>query len=176
MPVNWAKPSWCSTDEMGSQSDSAMKNDRPMSLGGKIFFGLCFVVGWATIAFGFWTLFGRKQNAPTYSLELGLGLNIVHDAIFAPVAFVAGFLISRLIPKHFRASITWGLATSVVVMLLGIVQIRDYGKKPDNATIDPLNYTTAVSTVLVVVWLIVAVIVTTTAVRRSRANRPAPDA
>ena len=58
-----------------------------------------------------------------------------------------------------RAPVRAGLFASAVVILVGWAALRGYGRDhvPDNPTVDPLDYGSAVLTVLAVIWGAVAV-------------------
>jgi hypothetical protein len=54
-----------------------------------------------------------------------------------------------------RRPVRAGLFATFVVVLVGWAPLRGYGRDrvPDNPTVDPLDYATAIPTVLTVVWL-----------------------
>ena len=140
-----------------------------------IVFWLALLVGWSIIAFGLLKLFGNSaQNRPAYTFSLLLGLNIVHDLLVPPVACAVGYFVSRFAPAAIRAQIGFGLFASALIVVVGFVPFRGYGRRPDNPTVLPLDYTTALLTVLGVVWATVALLI---AVRQLRnrsigSNRP----
>ena len=72
-------------------------------------------------------------------------------------------------PAACSAPVRAGLFASIVVILVGWAALRGYGRDqvPDNPTVDPLNYGTAVLTVLLTVWAAVA-LWAGFAIRRSR--------
>ncbi len=67
----------------------------------------------------------------------------------------SGSLLARFLPRCLRApGPAPALFASAVVLLVGWAALRGYGRDqvPDNPTVDPLHYGTAVLTVLAVVW------------------------
>ena len=64
-----------------------------------------------------------------------------------------------------------GLFASFVVVLVGWAPLRGYGRDqvPDNPTVGPLDYASAIATVLVVVWLLVAAWIAASWLRRRAA-------
>ena len=83
-----------------------------------------------------------------------LGLDILHDAVIAPIACAAGIVLTRLLPRGWVAPVRAGLFASAAVMIVGWAALRGYGraKVPDNPTVDPLHYGEAVLVVLALVW------------------------
>jgi hypothetical protein len=165
---------------MGSQSCGAVTNNpnaNERSPGG-IFFWLMFALGWLVIAVGLWKIFHNiGPDNPRYTFSLAVGLNIFHDAVVPPVACAVGWLISRIAPRRIRAQICWGLFASAIVMLIGYAPFRGFGRHEDNLTILPLNYTTAILTVLGVVWVIVALLIAVPFAREKlRRSSSTPDA
>lgn len=113
-------------------------------------------VGWALIGFGLARLvldggFGHVLDVGTWVV----GLDLVHDLAFAPVATVVAIGVLVVVPRGWRAPLLAGLGTTVVVLLLAWPLLGGYGRT-DNPTELPLDYPTAVATVLGVVWGLVA--------------------
>jgi hypothetical protein len=118
------------------------------------------LVGGGIMVFG---LRGLLDAAPaTRPAEVGLGflgLDLLHDAVLAPLACVVGALLTRFLPRPFRAPVRAGLFASFVALLVGWPALRGYGRDqvPDNPTVDPLSYGTALLTVIAIIWAAVAV-------------------
>jgi len=118
------------------------------------------LIGGGIMAFG---VMGLLEAAPaTRPAEVGLallGLDLLHDAVIAPLVCVAGIVLARLLPPALRPPVRAGLFASALVILVGWAPLRGYGRDqvPDNLTVDPLDYGTAVITVLGVVWVATAI-------------------
>lgn len=103
---------------------------------------------------------GLLENAratePPASLAWLVGADLVHDLLIAPAACLVGVLLTRALPRPWRAPIRGALFATAIVLAVGWAPLRGYGRAtvPDNPTVQPLHYGTAVATVLVVVWLI----------------------
>jgi hypothetical protein len=118
------------------------------------------LVGTPMMLFGVVALVQHTDATPPSSfLKLFLGGNVVHDAIVAPVAAAVGVLIIRRLPHISRGPVRAALFASAIAVGIAWPALRGYGRMraPDNTTVQPLNYATAVATVLAVVWLICAI-------------------
>jgi hypothetical protein len=120
-------------------------------------FWVAAVVGAGLMAYG---AIGLLDAAPAtrpgpVALRL-LGLDVLHDAVIAPLACAVGWVVVRRFPGWARRPVRAGLFASAVVLLVAWPALRGYGRArvPDNPTVQPLHYGTAVVTVLVVVWLL----------------------
>ncbi len=140
---------------------------------GRVFwFGV--VVGGALMAFGARGLVLHASAVrPANFATWFVGGDLLHDAVIAPTACVLGAVVGRVVPDILRAPVRAGLFTSAIVVAVAWTPLHGYGRAtvPDNATVDPLDYSTAVLTVVAVVWAIVAVWVAAGIARRSRASR-----
>ena len=101
-------------------------------------------------------------DEPTLDIELGrfqsLMSDIVHDLVVAPIAALIAIVVIRRAPAITRAPLRAALFGSAVVVAVAWPALRGYGRMrtPDNASVQPLNYATAVATVVAVVWVISA--------------------
>jgi hypothetical protein len=126
------------------------------------------VLGGGLMVFG---AFGLLDAAPaTRPAQVGLGLvtlDVVHDALIAPAACLIGWILVRALPSRVGRPVRAGLFASAVLLLVAWPALRGYGRDhvPDNATVAPLHYGTAVATVLAVVWVAVAVWILAAATR-----------
>jgi hypothetical protein len=113
-------------------------------------------------------------------LEWFVGADIAHDALVAPAACVVGFAIARLVPAPARAHVRAGIFASAIVVAIAWAPLHAYGhaNAAGNSSVEPLNYATAVPTVLVAVWALTAGWFAVTAFRRRNQSRgaeqPAP--
>ena len=134
---------------------SATEHSKPGGFG----FWLAVVIGVGVMAFGVMGLLhAAPATRPLQVLRDGIGLDLVHDLVLAPIACGAGILLTRLLPPPWRAPVRAALFATVMVLLVSWPALRGYGRAivPDNPTVDPLNYSTAVLTVVALVWLAAA--------------------
>jgi hypothetical protein len=116
------------------------------------------VVGLGIMAFGIKGLLDAAPATRPDQVAFGaIGLDVLHDALVAPIACAVGLVMTRFLPWRLRAPVRAGLFASAAVILVGWAALRGYGRAsvPDNHTVDPLDYGTAVVTVLGFVWLTV---------------------
>ncbi len=114
---------------------------------------------------------------PSSYLRFFVGSDLVHDAIVAPIAGVIAFLVLRRLPPTTRSPIRAALFGSAIVIAIAWPALRSYGRMraPDNKTVQPLNYATAVATTVVVVWAACALWLIILVVReRARRTRNIP--
>ncbi len=118
------------------------------------------LVGIPMMAWGVYTIFLHQLGNPPASVaRFFIGGDVIHDVIVAPIAALVGVVILRRIPTVARAQVRAALFTSAIVVAIAWPGIREYGRMraPDNASVQPLNYATAVATVVAVVWFICGV-------------------
>jgi hypothetical protein len=113
------------------------------------------VVGYAVIAFGAMGLL-RAVPAATAGVVAAwvLGADLLHDLVVAPLVCVTGFAFARLVPRPWSAPVRIGSIATAVVLVVAYPVLRGFGRHtaPGNGSVLPLDYTTAVLTVLGVVW------------------------
>lgn len=116
-------------------------------------------VGGPITAFG---VRGLLDAAPaTRPVQSGfgvVGLAVVHDAVVAPLACVIGLLLVARLPEALRGPVRAGLIASATSLLVAWPALRGSGRArvPDNPSVQPLDYGTAIATVLAVTWVLVA--------------------
>jgi hypothetical protein len=126
-------------------------------------------IGGAIGAYGLHGLLGAAPSTrPPQALLGALGLNLVHDAVLAPIACLVGLVLTRWLPARLRLPVRAGLFATLVVLVVGWAPLRGYGRDrvPDNPTVDPIDYTTSVPTALAVVWLLTFVSIAGAWIRR----------
>jgi hypothetical protein len=139
---------------------SAERQPEPSVEPGGAGFWIGAVIGIGIMVFGAMGLLDASPATRPGQVIFGLvGLDLLHDALVAPLACAIGLVLTRLLPARMRAPIRAGLFASAVVILVGWAAWRGYGRDsvPDNPTVDPLDYGSAVLTVLAMVWGAVAV-------------------
>ena len=119
-------------------------------------FWIALVVGTAIMAFG---VRGALTNAagthPAAMFSWIAGGDLLHDAILMPIVLVVGALLARLVREPWRTPLRAGVLLSVLLLAIAWPALRGYGRArvPDNPTVQPLDYSTAVLTVLGIVWI-----------------------
>jgi hypothetical protein len=122
---------------------------------GWLFWG-AFVVGWAMIAFGVWTVFDRAGS--THPLGLGawfVGLTLAHDLILAPAISLAAVLLVPRLPPRARGVVLIAAIVSAVLVLLSLPPLL--GDPADNPSILPRNYVAGLAISITVTWAVAGV-------------------
>ena len=111
-------------------------------------------VGWAGIAWGVIGIFSNSlETRPANLARFVVGGALLHDLLVAPLAIVAGVLLTRAVPGRARAPVQAALAISAVVALFAFPLVRGYGLAANNPTSLPHNYGLNLLVVLGVVWV-----------------------
>lgn len=129
------------------------QSEQPDELGAGFWVGA--VIGIGIMAFGIKGLLDAAPATRPGQVAFGaIGLDVLHDALIAPVVCVIGALLSRFLPRSVRAPVRAGLFATAIAIVVGWAALRGYGRAyvPDNPTVDPLSYGTALLTVLAIVW------------------------
>jgi hypothetical protein len=111
-----------------------------------------------------------RSTPPSSFLRFFVGGDLVHDFVVAPVAVAVGLLVVRRFPARLRAPLRAALFASAVLVAIAWPALRGYGRArvPDNPTVDPLDYGTAIASALAVVWAGAACWVAAIVLRRRR--------
>ena len=112
-------------------------------------------VGGALMAVGIIGIIAGKGVAT--SLDIGawlVGADVAHDFVLAPLACLIGAVVARALPRWCRAPVQAAVLVTGVLLIVVFPALRGYGhdRVPDNQSVQPLDYTTATLTALVVVW------------------------
>lgn len=141
--------------------------------GGALFW-LSSAVGGGILLFGVLGLLRHQaQTVPSNWLTFVLGAVVAHDALWAPAVGLASLLVVRLIPARVRPALQGTLLVSAAVVLVSIPVLTGRGRNPNNPSILPGHYGTALLEVLAVVWAAGAV-AALLALRRPPAAGDAP--
>lgn len=127
-------------------------------------------VGGAIFAFGIRGFVEDElQTRPGDWLKWVVGGLFTHDAILAPVAIVAGWLLTRLIPVAVRGGIQATLAVAATVVVMAYPVVKAAGREPDNPSLLPHDYGKNLAIVVAII-LVTGVVLTfaRAAQRRSR--------
>jgi hypothetical protein len=121
-------------------------------------FWIGLVVGFAIMAYGIrGALINHVATQPARFAIWLVGADLLHDAIVAPVVCSFGWLLTRVVPRPWRAPVRAGLMTTALVVAIGWIPLRGYGRLSDNPSLEPLNYATAMLTAIAIVWIACAV-------------------
>jgi hypothetical protein len=86
---------------------------------------------------------------------LGGGL-LLHDLVLVPIVLALVWAIGRVAPPVVRAPLRVGVLGSALIIAIAWPALRGYGDRPDNPTVHPLDYGSAVLTALAILWVAVA--------------------
>ncbi|MGQ0826321.1 MAG: hypothetical protein ACT4OX_15035 [Actinomycetota bacterium] len=147
-----------------------MSERAPDELGTR--FWIFAVLGAAVMAYGVWG--ALDESAATHPRSLAtwiVGADLLHDFLIAPLVATVGAAIARVVREPWRTPVRAGVIVTAVVVVVGFPAWGGYGRDrvPDNTSVAPLDYTTAILTVLSGVWLGAAL----WALARARAARHA---
>ncbi len=105
------------------------------------------VAGW-----GGWTLLTNQRPDQLVAAAVWLaGGVIAHDFVLAPAVLVAGWLLVRVLPRWMRGPATAGAVVLGTVTLVAIPVLGGWGRRADNPSLLPRDYSSG--------WILVATIV-----------------
>lgn len=129
--------------------ERAAARDAP---GGPLFW-LSTAIGGGIILFGVLGLLRHhEQTVPSNWLKFVLGAVVAHDALWAPAVGLASLAFVRVVPGRVRPALQGTLLVSAAVVLVSIPVLTGRGRNPNNPSILPGHYGTALLEVLAVVW------------------------
>lgn len=114
--------------------------------------------------------FDRRANFVAFLI----GADLAHDLVFAPLVCLVGWAARRACPARAWPPVRFGLIASGVLLLLALPGLRDTGAASGNPTIQPLDYASAFTTTIAVVWIIAALWLAAlrVALRSGRSQKP----
>ncbi|MEQ1702701.1 MAG: hypothetical protein ABMA25_21535 [Ilumatobacteraceae bacterium] len=129
------------------------------------------IVGWVMIAIGVRSALGDARDAHPFALVVHvIAFDVVHDVVVAPLLFLGGWLIGKIVPGFARGPVRAAAAASALFVVFSYPLVRRWGKRPTNSSTLPLEYGRNLVVILAAVWLIAAVVI----VRRAIVARHMP--
>lgn len=129
-----------------------------MTGAGRLRFWITAAIGWAVIA---WGVVGIVSNSldtrPANLARFVVGGALLHDLLVAPLAILAGVLLTRTVPARARAPVQAALAITALVALFAFPLVRGYGLAANNPTSLPHNYGLNLAIILGVIWAVAGV-------------------
>jgi hypothetical protein len=136
-------------------------------------FWIALVAGGAIMAFGVRGALQQSAAVQPAAFSVWIvGADVVHDFVLTPVVLLGGAVVARALREPWRTPIRAGLLLSALLVAIGWPALRGYGRAqvPDNHSVQPLNYATALATALAVVWIGVGIWCAVRVLRRSGVN------
>jgi hypothetical protein len=135
-------------------------------------FWIGLILGIAIMLFG---IAGALVNAgathPVQFVTWLVGSDLLHDAVVAPAACAIGWLVLVTMPASLRAPVRAGLIATAVLVGVAWAPLHGYGRLPDNPSLAPLDYGTALLTTVGAVWVACAIWGAISLAQRSRERR-----
>ena len=133
-------------------------------------FWIALVIGGGIMAFGIQGVLDNLSASATDVAKWVIGADLLHDFVVAPLAVGIGWAVGRVVSMRWRAPIQAGLMATAITVAIGWPGLRGYGRHlvPDNPSVQPLNYATAVGTVIGIIWAVVAIWLIARALRSRR--------
>lgn len=124
------------------------------------------VAGWFLIVIGLVGLIGdRAATQPTSFAKWFIGIDVVHDVVFAPLVLFASWAAGRALPHRVVLPVRIGLATTALLMLYTWPLVRGYGRRASNPSALPLSYGRNLLVSVIAVWVAVALWIAVRVVR-----------
>lgn len=143
-------------------------------------------VGVGAMAWAAWlVLTGGAATDPVAVAIWLVGGLVVHDAVLAPLVLALGWVAARVLPPWLRAPVQLGALVGGVVALASVPLLLGKGRRPDNPSANPLDYSRNLLIVLTAIALVCAAWAllrwrrerrTRAQVRRSETNLRPPEA
>jgi hypothetical protein len=117
-------------------------------------FWIGLVFGTPIMVYGAIELVQQIGQARALSVARWFGGGILlHDLVLVPIVLGVVWAIGRWTPAAVHTPLRTAVLGTGLIVAVGWPGLRGYGNKPDNATIHPLDYTSAVVTLLVLLWV-----------------------
>ncbi len=142
----------------------ASTSDRP---GTGLWIGLA--LGTPVMLYGAYGLVHQAGWTRSFQVATWLGGGLLlHDLLLVPVVLALVWAVGKVVPPPLRLPVRVGILGSALIVAVAWPALRGYGDKPDNATVHPLDYTSAVLTALAMLWAAAALWGVLAWVRRPR--------
>jgi hypothetical protein len=127
------------------------------------------VIGWAFIVFGIYSVFANGVRWLGFGEWFAAGI-LAHDLLLAPLVFLVGALLGRVVSRRYLAPIQGGLIATGLLLLFSFPAISGKGDRAGDPSRLPNDYRLYVGLVAVGIWAVTLIFVLR-AVRR----RPVSD-
>jgi hypothetical protein len=136
------------------------------SAGGLLFWaGL--VLGWAVMSYAVVGLRAHADDTnPAQLARWVLGAAVVHDALVAPVVTITALVLVTQAPRWWGRPVGFAAAVSTILVLFSIPLVRGYGRRVNNPSALPHDYTANLVWTLVSIWTATAAVIVSRAIRR----------
>ena len=124
---------------------------RPDRIDPRIFWPLL-IVGLGLAGWGFRLLTVTHVPLDSFATWFVAGV-VAHDLVLAPIVFVGGSILRRIVPARLRAPVQAGLILSGAILVFAIPGLLDKGRDLGNPSKLPNDYPVSVATVLAVIWV-----------------------
>jgi hypothetical protein len=132
-------------------------------------------LGLAAMGYALAGAVGNPDITPSRHVVFLVAVLVAHDALLLPLFLAVGALVRHLVPAGPRAIVQAALIVSAALWVVALPLVLGYGRRPDNPSALPRDYPRGLVTVLAVVWLVTAIALLATDLRRRRGARPTPD-
>lgn len=145
------------TEDVGPTVEAAPAT-APNRHGTSFWIGL--VIGVVVMAYGVKGLLGAADaTQPSNLAAFFVGAGIVHDAVFAPIVVLVGWLTRRLVPPVARNPVRIALALSMLLVVFTWPLVRRWGARDSNPSLLPLDYGHNVVVGLTGIWAVTLTVV-----------------
>jgi hypothetical protein len=136
-------------------------------------FWIALVVGWAVMGVGAVVMLTSGGDAnPLAVVPVVVGFAVLHDAVLAPLAFVAFWWTGRHVPSVARGPVRGALALTVVLTLFALPLVGRFGARATNDSALPLDYGRNLALLLALVWAAAVVVIVVRRARQAPARAP----
>jgi len=149
------------TEHQGPAEDVSRSDDpgsgagTPKQPGGAVFW-VGVVVGWTVIVIGIrGLLHNHVATNPSVVGRYVLEAALILDLVVAPIACLAGLLVSRLFKPPVRAIVGAGMVASVLITIYSYPFVRGFGRSPNLPSALSANYGRGLVIMLVGIWVVV---------------------